>query len=110
MKNYTKTRPMQFEEFALLLEWWDRRDDPDFDAQGRAWKVPVADLLKYDEAGSLISVNLDVKNPSRAADLEHLPPAELVESIAAKEQQILGLMEEIRSLLIENPPKNPKGL
>lgn len=61
--------------------------------------------MQYDANGNLLSVNLDVKNPSRAADLEHLPPAELAESIAAKEKQILGLMNEIKSLL-----KDPKGL
>jgi type I restriction enzyme M protein len=97
VKNYTKTRPMTFEEFAPLIEWWDNRE-----AGARAWKMPAAELLKYDTNGSLLSVNLDVKNPSRAADLEHLPPAELAESIAAKEKQILGLMDEIKRLLSES--------
>ncbi len=101
VKNYTKTRPMTFEEFAPLVEWWDARDDPSTAAQGRAWKVKAADLMQYDANGNLLSVNLDVKNPSRAADLEHLPPAELAESIAAKEKQILGLMDEIKSLLAQ---------
>jgi type I restriction enzyme M protein len=101
VKNYTKTRPMTFEEFGPLLEWWDNRDDPSAAAQGRAWKVPAASLMQYDANGNLLSVNLDVKNPSRAADLEHLPPAELAESIAAKERQIAGLMDEIKRLLAE---------
>jgi hypothetical protein len=30
-------------------------------------------------------VNLDIKNPNNVNDLEHLPPEELVRSIAAKE-------------------------
>jgi len=95
-KNYTKTRPMTFEEFAPLLEWWEARVENE-----RAWKVPAASLMQYDAHGNLLSVNLDVKNPSRAADLEHLPPAALAESIAAKERQIAGLMEEIKRLLAE---------
>jgi type I restriction enzyme M protein len=95
-KNYTKTRPMSFEEFAPLIEWWDKREENE-----RAWKVPAVDLLRYDESGALVSVNLDVKNPSRAADLEHLPPAELAESILAKERQIASLMDEIKRLLAE---------
>jgi type I restriction enzyme M protein len=97
-KNYTKTRPMTFEEFAPLIAWWDapRREENE-----RAWKVPAADLMKYDANGNLLSVNLDVKNPSRAADLEHLPPAELAESILAKERQIAGLMDEIKRMLSE---------
>ena len=48
-----------------------------------------------------MSVNLDVKNPRRAADLEHLPPAELAESIAVKERQIAGLMDDIKRLLAD---------
>jgi type I restriction enzyme M protein len=94
VKNYTKTRPLTFEEFAPLLDWWDNRTENEL-----AWKVPVADLLRYDDSGALLSVNLDVKNPRRAADLEHLPPAELAESILAKERAITGLMDEIKNLL-----------
>jgi len=96
VKNYTKSRPMTFEEFGPLIEWWDQREESE-----RAWKVPAADLLKYDARGGLLSVNLDVKNPSRAADLEHLPPAKLAESILAKERQIAGLLDEIKRLLAE---------
>ncbi|MDI6770137.1 MAG: class I SAM-dependent DNA methyltransferase [Anaerolineales bacterium] len=95
-KTYTKTRPMQFEEFAPLIEWWDapRREEND-----HAWKVRADDIFKYDENKNLLSVNLDIKNPNRKNDLEHLPPHELVESILAKEKQIAELMEEIKSLL-----------
>ena len=94
VKNYTKTRPMQFEEFAPLIEWWDAREENE-----HAWKVRVDDVLKYDENKNLLSVNLDIKNPSRKDDLEHLPPHELAESILAKEKQIAELMDEIKSLL-----------
>jgi type I restriction enzyme M protein len=94
VKNYTKTRPMQFEEFAPLIEWWQARAENE-----RAWKISASDVLRYDESGVLFSVNLDVKNPSRAADLEHLPPEQLAESIMAKERLIETLMDEIKSLL-----------
>jgi type I restriction enzyme M protein len=94
VKNYTKTRPMTFEEFAPLLEWWEARAENE-----RAWKVKAVDIMQYDANGNLLSVNLDVKNPSRAADLEHLPPAELAESIAAKERQIMNIMAEIQAIL-----------
>ena len=94
VKNYTKTRPMTFEEFAPLLVWWAARE-----VNERAWKVRAADLIQYDANGNLLSVNLDVKNPSRAADLEHLPPAELAESIATKEKHIAEIMNEIQDLL-----------
>lgn len=96
VKNYTKTRPMQFEEFAPLVEWWDASQRIEHE---HAWKVRVEDVLKYDENRNLLSVNLDIKNPNRKDDLEHLPPNELVEDILAKEKQIAELMDEIKSLL-----------
>ena len=86
-KNYTKTQPMQFEEFAGCLAWWTAREENE-----RAWKVPAADLLA---AGC----NLDRKNPRAKPDMDHLPPAELVASILAKESRIAELMGEIRGLL-----------
>jgi len=93
-KNYTKTQPLQFEEFAACLEWWKKRQEGE-----RAWKVKVQDVVKYDEKGALLSVNLDIKNPSAKQDLEHLPPEELVESILQKEKRIAELMAEIRQSL-----------
>src|SRR5438034_1326537 len=41
-KNYTKTQPMQFEDFSDCLEWWKKRKE-----NGRAWKVAAKDVLKY---------------------------------------------------------------
>jgi len=93
-KQYTKTKPLQFEEFAECLAWWENRQ-----ATERAWKVPAAEVLKYDEAGNLVSANLDLKNPNRGGDLEHLPPEEIAASILRKEQRILEIMAEIQALL-----------
>ncbi|MBM3982558.1 MAG: SAM-dependent DNA methyltransferase [Planctomycetes bacterium] len=87
-KNYTKTAPMQFEEFAGCLAWWPQRGEND-----RAWKVPAAELL---DAGC----NLDRKNPRAKPDMDHLPPEQLVESILKKEVRIAELMGEIRGLLV----------
>jgi type I restriction enzyme M protein len=94
VKNYTKTRPMQFEEFQPILDWWDNRIENE-----RAWKVSAADVIQTNGGGDVVSVNLDIKTPSRKEDLEHLPPAELAESILAKEKQIAAIMEEIKELL-----------
>ena len=94
VKNYTKTRPMQYEEFQPILDWWDERVENE-----RAWKVRAADVIQTNGGGDVVSVNLDIKNPSRKEDLEHLPPAELAESILAKEKQIAAIMDEIKSLL-----------
>jgi type I restriction enzyme M protein len=69
-----------------------RKDD-------HAWKVPAKSVLKYDQAGSLLSCNLDQKNPNSADALEHLPPEQLAEDILAKERRIIEIMEEIKAEL-----------
>ena len=58
--------------------------------------MPAAELLA---AGC----NLDRKNPNARPDAEHLPPAELVESILAKEAKIAAIVGEIRDLLAAAP-------
>jgi len=95
-KNYTKTKPMQYEEFADCVAWWSKRKQND-----QAWKIKAADLLKYDEEGRLVSCNLDLKNPNSAEALEHRPPEELVSEIIEKEQRILEIMQEIQTELGE---------
>lgn len=91
-KTYSKTKPMQFEDFANCIAWFrsKKRKESDF-----AWKLPASKLLAYNEDGSVASCNLDQKNPNSAEALEHLPPAELVKDILAKERQIIEIMEEI---------------
>jgi type I restriction enzyme M protein len=86
-KNYTKTQPIQFEEFAGCLGWWNKREEND-----RAWKVPAAELLAN-------GCNLDRKNPNAAVDFEHLPPEKLVDDILKKEQRIMEIMAEIKAQL-----------
>jgi type I restriction enzyme M protein len=93
-KNYTKTQPLQFEELAPCLEWWEKRE-----ANDRAWKVQGSDVSRYGESGGLVSVNLDIKNPSAKQDFEHLPPEQLADDILRKEQRIAELMAEIKQLL-----------
>jgi type I restriction enzyme M protein len=93
-KNYTKTKPIQYEEFADCLKWWGKRKE-----NGRAWKVKASDVIKLDADGNLLSVNLDIKNPSAEEALEHLPPEQLVESILAKEKRIIEIMGEIKKVL-----------
>ena len=92
-KQYTKTQSMRFEEFAGCLAWWKKREGNE-----RAWRVPVTDVLKLDAQGNLLSANLDIKNPNRKQDLEHLPPQQLVDDILKKEQRIAELVTEINQL------------
>ncbi|MBO1358984.1 SAM-dependent DNA methyltransferase [Acetobacter sacchari] len=86
-KNYTKTQPMQFDEFRGSMAWWTKREEND-----QAWKVPVRELL---DAGC----NLDRKNPRAGVDFEHLPPEQLADDILKKELRIAELMREIKTAL-----------
>ncbi len=86
-KNYTKTQPIQFEEFSDSIAWWNKRKEND-----RAWKVSASDILKN-------GCNLDIKNPRGKVDFEHLPPEQLADDILKKEQRIAEIMGEIKDLL-----------
>jgi type I restriction enzyme M protein len=93
-KQYTKTQPLQYEEFTDCLAWWKNRKENE-----RAWKVPAEEILKYDQAANLISANLDIRNPNSKQDFEHLPPEQLADDIQKKEQRILEIMVEIKEIL-----------
>ena len=93
-KQYTKTRPLRYEEFEPLLAWWGERQENE-----RAWKVAVDEVLKCDGEGNLLSANLDLKNPHAGEDFEHVPPGKLVASVVEKERQLLALMAEIQGML-----------
>ncbi len=82
------------EFYTPLLAWWREREE-----NAQAWRVAVGDVLRYDENGALVSANLDVKNPNRRDEFEHLPPEQLVRDILEKERQIIALMEEIEQAL-----------
>lgn len=86
-KNYTKTQPMQFDEFKDCIAWWSGRIEND-----QAWRVSAEDLLKT-------NCNLDRKNPRGKVDFEHLPPSQLADDILEKELRIVELMREIKAVL-----------
>jgi type I restriction enzyme M protein len=96
-KNYTKTAPIQFEEFADCIAWWNKRKENE-----RAWKISATGLLEYNDDGSLRAVNLDRKNPRAKEDITHLPPDQLAASILQKEQRIAEIMGSVRNLLAKN--------
>jgi type I restriction enzyme M protein len=86
-KHYTKTQPLQFEEFSACLEWWNDRKE-----NNQAWKVPASEIIAE-------NCNLDRKNPRGKTDFEHMPPAQLADDILKMELRIAELMTEIKSAL-----------
>ncbi|MDD3472951.1 MAG: N-6 DNA methylase, partial [Syntrophaceae bacterium] len=86
-KNYSKTRPIQFEEFEACLSWWCNREENE-----HAWRIPIEKIVTS-------GYNLDIKNPNNTKGFTHLPPEQLVEDIVRKEQRILDIMKEIQQVL-----------
>lgn len=84
---YTKTRPLQYEEFEPLQKWWNQREENKY-----AWRVPVEVFVKNE-------YNLDVKNPTSQEKDKVLPPEQLVNEVLEKEQRIIRLIEEIKQAL-----------
>jgi type I restriction enzyme M protein len=87
-KNYTKTKPQRFEEYADCQAWWGGAARKGRVENEQAWKVAASDIVAAD-------YNLDLRNPHRADDLAHRPPAELVAELIATEQELLGLLEQL---------------
>ncbi len=87
-KNYTKTKPLRYEEFAQCEAWWGDADRAEREETAQAWNVSVADIKNY---------NLDLHNPNRPDDLAHRPPTELIAELIDTEKQILGLLEQLQA-------------
>lgn len=86
-RSYTKTVPIQFEEFAECIKWWGKREENE-----RAWKIPAAELLAN-------GCNLDRKNPHAKEDISHLPPEQLIADVLQKEQRIVEIIGNIQKLI-----------
>jgi type I restriction enzyme M protein len=86
-KKYSKTAPMQFEEFAGCLAWWKKRKEGP-----QAWKIKVSEIVKR-------GYNLDLKNPNSKQGLEYVPPAELLSRMRGHEAEVRRLLGEIEKLV-----------
>lgn len=95
-KKYSKTKPIQQEEFEPIKAWWNNRTEND-----NAWKVKLSDIVFTDKDGKLLNVNLDNKNPNIKGNIEYRKPSELINSIVEKEKQVMQLMKEIENSLVE---------
>lgn len=95
-RKYSKTLPLQYEEFADCRAWW-----PDRKEGSQAWKVFGPDLIKRDEQGRPVAVDLDLRNPHAKEAVDQRLPVEIVESAIAKEQQVLAVLNEIKALVAE---------
>ena len=98
-KKYTKTQPLQFEEFRPCIDWWTKKQEGP-----QAWRVNAPELIQRDATGRVIAVNLDIKNPIAKDKDDHRSPREIIESAIAKEREVLTLLDEISALVSERVP------
>lgn len=83
-KKYSKTSPVQYEEFDLAVKWWDTREETE-----SAWKVPALSLAEK-------GFNLDAKNPNTIGDDANIPPVTILLRMANRQEELACLLEELR--------------
>ncbi|PSV47316.1 N-6 DNA methylase [Photobacterium indicum] len=93
VKNYSKTKPMKFEEFQSELDWWGNEDDG-FASRvenNQAWKVSIDEIIER-------NFNLDIKNPYQGEIVNH-NPEELLASYSKQQQEISELRNQLKNVL-----------
>lgn len=93
VKNYSKTKPMKYEEFAAEQAWWGDEADG-FAARvenEQAWKVSIDDIIAR-------NFNLDIKNPHVGEQIS-LDPDELLTRYATEQAEIQQLRDQLKSIL-----------
>ena len=78
--------------FLKMLEEMDHEQQ-----QGRAWLVPAQRIIDSGYNMTLSSLGL-----IEAETVEHAEPGDILASVAAKEERILGLIAEMQDLLEGN--------
>ncbi|HIF9134946.1 TPA: N-6 DNA methylase [Photobacterium damselae] len=93
VKNYSKTKPMKFEEFQQEIDWWGNEADG-FAARvenEHAWKVSIEEIIER-------NFNLDIKNPHQDEVIAH-DPQELLASYQQQQQEITELRNRLKNIL-----------
>lgn len=85
-KSYSKTKPIQFDEFAPLIAWWNNRQESEV-----AWKVNVKDLKGWD---------LDIKNPNKVEEKTEFTSEELFLKLEQSFTKSVSLLNKIKEDLI----------
>jgi len=83
-KNYTKTKPIQIEEFADCIEWWTHREEID-----RAWTYNFREV--YDQAREAAQPHWE------AAKLAKDAAKRLGQEIKQRESEVQGLTEAVEA-------------
>lgn len=90
VKAYNKTKPIRFEEFAPISEWWNNRQESEV-----AWKVSIDEIKKR-------GYNLDIKNPN-VVELNETNPEEILTQYRVKWREISEIADRLQLQLKEVP-------
>lgn len=84
-KNYSKTKPVRYEEFKLEKQWWENRCENEF-----AWKVSIEEIRQR-------NFNLDLNHPNKNNNNVLLSPHELIETIELNLAEQAQLLKKIKA-------------
>ena len=88
LKNYTKTKPIKFDDFSSCIAWWkNRKQGP------HAWKMCAKDVLNSE------NINLDIPNPRTRSVREIRLPTQVISDILKKEEQATQQLSRIKSFV-----------
>ncbi len=81
-KSYSKTKIIQFDEFAPLIKWWHKRKETE-----QSWRVKVGDLKK--------GFDLDVKNPTSAVEERELSVPDCLKEFRKSMERVNKALEAV---------------
>lgn len=91
IKAYSKTKPIEYEDFKDVLKWTKNKKK-----NQNAWKIKISEIKDF---------NLDIKNPNYKEEPMDLPPHELIESILKDEEKMLDLLRRVKEMIQKEIPK-----
>ena len=92
-KNFSKTKPMTLEHFALANEWWDDRKEITIDGFDKAKKYTVEDIAAR-------NYNIDLCGYPHEEE-EILPPKELIQQYQEKRASLNADIDRILTQITE---------
>jgi type I restriction enzyme M protein len=85
-KSYSKTKPIQFNEFQPIIDWWENRKESDV-----SWKVNIKDLKNWD---------LDIKNPNTVVEEVELSSEEVFARLDKSFSKSSNIVNSLKQLLV----------
>jgi len=82
-KSYSKTKPIRLEEFTLITEWWNNRNEND-----QAWKVDIQTIIDR-------GYDLDINNPFKEEEVHEFSSRELMAMLADSMKKSNDLLNQL---------------